>query len=193
LAPGREPVRLGLPNNERTLAPFGVVGKPPAGTGLRRRSGQARGSCADTYLGGYWAAVVAPWVANRGLMVEGGMVRRQLGYWVVMAVLAAGCAASDAHAPSPATDEADVWFMQHLAGHLLQQTAILDLGHDRITHPNLAQLANTINQQGQAHLTRIQEWLTSRGLAPYDPQQEPAAARKATLSDCRGSMAAAST
>jgi uncharacterized protein (DUF305 family) len=109
------------------------------------------------------------------------MVRRQLGYWVVMAVLAAGCAASDAHAPGPATDEADVRFMQHLAGDLLQQTAILDLSQDRITRPKLARLVDTINQQGQAHLTQVQEWLASRGLAPYDPQQQPSSGKESDL------------
>jgi uncharacterized protein (DUF305 family) len=109
------------------------------------------------------------------------MVRRQLGCWVVMVVLAAGCAASDAHAPGPASDEADVWFMQHLAGHLLQQTAVLDLAGERISRPKLARLAGTINQQGQAHLTRIQEWLTSRGLAPYDPQQDPSSRKESDL------------
>jgi uncharacterized protein (DUF305 family) len=109
------------------------------------------------------------------------MVRRQLGYWMVMVVLAAGCAASDADAPSPATDEADVWFMQHMAGHLLQTTSILDLSQDRITRPKLARLADTINQQRQAHLTQIQEWLASRGLAPYDPQQEPSSGKESDL------------
>ena len=70
---------------------------------------------------------------------------------MVMVVLATGCAASDADAPSPAT-EADVWFMQHMAGHLLQTTSILHLASDRITRPKLIRLANTIDQQGQAHL-----------------------------------------
>jgi hypothetical protein len=63
-------------------------------------------------------------------------------------VLAAGRATSDAHAPSPATDEADVWFMQHMAGHLLQTTSILDLSQDRITRPKLARVAAAINQRG---------------------------------------------
>lgn len=90
-----------------------------------------------------------------------------------MAVLAAGCAASDGNAPSPASDTTDVWFMQHMAGHLLQTTSILSLSHDRITRPKLARLANTINHQEQAHLTQIQAWLATRGLAPYDPQQDP--------------------
>jgi uncharacterized protein (DUF305 family) len=91
---------------------------------------------------------------------------------VVIAVLAAGCATPDTNQPT-ASDEADVWFMQHMAGHLLQTTSILDLTEDRITRPKLARLADTINQQGQAHLAQLQAWLATRGLAPYDPQQQP--------------------
>jgi uncharacterized protein (DUF305 family) len=96
------------------------------------------------------------------------MVRRRLGCWVVIAVLVVGCATPDANQP-PASDATDVWFMQHMAGHLLQTTSILHLTGDQITHPKLTRLANTINQQGQAHLAQLQAWLASRGLAPYDP------------------------
>jgi uncharacterized protein (DUF305 family) len=74
-----------------------------------------------------------------------------------------------------------VWFAQHMAGHLLQTTSILHLTSDRITRPKLTRLANTINQQGQAHLTQLQAWLTSRGLAPYDPQQQPSSRRETDL------------
>jgi uncharacterized protein (DUF305 family) len=91
---------------------------------------------------------------------------------VVIAVLAAGCARPDTNQPT-ASDEADVRFMQHMAGHLLQTTSILDLTQDRITRPKLARLAGTINQQGQAHLAQLQAWLATRGLAPYGPQQQP--------------------
>jgi uncharacterized protein (DUF305 family) len=91
---------------------------------------------------------------------------------VVIAVLAAGCARSDTNQPT-ASDEADVRFMQQMAGHLLQTTSILDLTQDRITRPKLARLADTINQQGQAHLVQLQAWLATRGLASYDPQQQP--------------------
>ena len=34
-------------------------------------------------------------------------------------------------------------------------------------------MAGTVDQQGQAHLQQVQAWLDSRGLAPYDPQQDP--------------------
>jgi uncharacterized protein (DUF305 family) len=66
-----------------------------------------------------------------------------------------------------------VRFAQHMVPHLLQTAAIIDLAHDRITRPELARLAATIDRQGQGHLAQLQEWLASRGLAPYDPQQDP--------------------
>jgi uncharacterized protein (DUF305 family) len=99
---------------------------------------------------------------------------------MVVAVLAAGCAAPRSSQPT-ASDETDVWFMQHLAGHLLHQTAILDLAGERITRPTLARLAGTINHQGQGHLTQIQEWLANRGLAPNDPQQDPISRKESDL------------
>ena len=89
-----------------------------------------------------------------------------------MAVLAAGCAMPDASQP-PANDETDVRFAQHMVPYLLQTTAIVDLARDRITRPELARLAEAIDRQGQAHLAQLQAWLASRGLAAYDPQQDP--------------------
>jgi uncharacterized protein (DUF305 family) len=100
------------------------------------------------------------------------MMRRRLGWWLVVTVLVASCTTSNANEPPP-NDQTDVWFMQHMAGHLLQRTAILHLAGHRITHPKLERLTNTIDQQGQAHLQQLQEWLARRGLAPYDPQQDP--------------------
>jgi len=91
---------------------------------------------------------------------------------MVIGVLAAGCATSDANQPPP-SDQTDVWFARHMVPHLLQTTAILHLVQDDITHPELAQLADTIDRHGQAHLAQLQGWLASRGLAPYDPQQDP--------------------
>jgi uncharacterized protein (DUF305 family) len=91
---------------------------------------------------------------------------------VVIAVLVAGCATSDANQPPP-SDHTDVRFARHMVPHLLQTTAILQLAQDRITHPELARLATTMDRQGQAHLAQLQDWLASRGLAPYDPQQDP--------------------
>ena len=106
------------------------------------------------------------------------MVGRRLGCWVVIAVLAAGCATPEASQPL-VQDQTDVWFMQHMVPHLLQTTSIVDLARDRITRPELARLADSIDQQGQAHLQQLQGWLNERGLAPYDPQQDPSS-RKAT-------------
>jgi uncharacterized protein (DUF305 family) len=100
------------------------------------------------------------------------MVRQRLGCWVVIVALAAGCARPEA-SQSPANDKADVWFAQHMVPHLLQTTAIVNLAQDRISRPELARLADTIDRQGQAHLAHLQGWLASRGLAPYDPQQDP--------------------
>jgi uncharacterized protein (DUF305 family) len=91
---------------------------------------------------------------------------------VVIAVVVAGCATPEASLP-PASDQADVRFAQHMVPHLLQTTAIVDLARDRITRPELARLANTIDREVQTHLAQLQGWLASRGLAPYDPQQDP--------------------
>jgi uncharacterized protein (DUF305 family) len=108
-------------------------------------------------------------------------VRRRLGWWLLVALLAAGCTTSNANEGTP-SDQTDVWFMQHMAGHLLQTTAIVDLAGDRITRPELARLADTMNQQGHAHLQQLEGWLASRGLAPYDPQQDPNRRKESDLS-----------
>jgi uncharacterized protein (DUF305 family) len=100
------------------------------------------------------------------------MVRQKVGCWVVIAVLVAGCATSDANQPPP-SDHTDVRFAQHMVPHLLQTTAIVDLAQDRITRPKLVRLATAMDRQGQARLAQLQDWLASQGLAPYDPQQDP--------------------
>ena len=51
----------------------------------------------------------------------------------------------------------------------------------RIAHPKLERLAATIDQQGKAHLQQLQEWLANRGLAPYDPQQDPLRTKESDL------------
>jgi uncharacterized protein (DUF305 family) len=93
-------------------------------------------------------------------------VRRRLGCWVIVAVVAAGCATPAANKPT-AADQTDVWFMQHMVPHLRQTTSIVELARDRITRPELARLADTIGQQGQTHLQQLQGWLDRRGLAPH--------------------------
>lgn len=90
----------------------------------------------------------------------------------MIVVLAAGCATPDSNQPT-ASDEADILFMRHMVPHLLQTTSIVDLARDRIVRPELARLADSIDRQGQAHLQQLQGWLNERGLAPYDPQQDP--------------------
>jgi hypothetical protein len=120
------------------------------------------------------------------------MMRRRLGWWLVIAVLAAGCTTSTANEGTP-SDQTDVWFMEHMAGHLLQRTAILHLASHRITHPKLERLTNTIDQHGQAHLQQLQKWLASRGLAPTTPNKTPTAPRKATWNGCPESTGPGST
>jgi uncharacterized protein (DUF305 family) len=94
------------------------------------------------------------------------MVRRRLGCWIVIAVLAAGCATPDANQPT-ANDQTDVWFMQHMVPHLLQDTSIAYLTRDRLANPELVRLADRIHQRGQLHLAELQRWLAERGLAPH--------------------------
>jgi uncharacterized protein (DUF305 family) len=93
-------------------------------------------------------------------------VRRRLVCWLLVAVIAAGCAeqATDQATPSDATD---VWFMQHAVPHLRQTTSIVDLAGDRSTRPEVARLADAIGRQGHAHLQQLQAWLDQRGLAPH--------------------------
>jgi uncharacterized protein (DUF305 family) len=99
-------------------------------------------------------------------------VRRRLGWWLLVAVLAAGCTTSDANEQT-VSDHTDIWFMQHMIPHLLQTAAIVDLAGDQLTRPKLGRLADMISQQSHAHLQLLQGWLASRGLAPYDPHQDP--------------------
>jgi uncharacterized protein (DUF305 family) len=109
------------------------------------------------------------------------MVRRRLGWWLLVALLATGCSTSTANQGAP-TDQADVWFMQHMVPRLLQTTAIVGLAGDRITSPKLARLADTIHEQGQTDLEQLQGWLADRGMPSYDPQQDPDRRRETDLS-----------
>jgi uncharacterized protein (DUF305 family) len=114
------------------------------------------------------------------MVARGGQVRRRFGWLVLVALLAASCTTSNAN-EGTASDQPDVWFMQHMVPHLLQTTAILGLSGDRITQPELVRLADRMNEQGQAHLQQLQGWLEGRGLAPYDPQQDPDRGRETDL------------
>jgi uncharacterized protein (DUF305 family) len=100
-----------------------------------------------------------------GAAKEEGL-RRRLGCWLLVTVVAAGCAGPAANQPT-ASDATDVWFMQHIVPHLRQTTSIIDLTGDRITRPELARLADTVRRQGHARLQLLQTWLDRRGLAPH--------------------------
>jgi uncharacterized protein (DUF305 family) len=108
-------------------------------------------------------------------------VRRRLGWWLLVAVLATGCTTSDAD-QRQGSDQTDVWFAQHMVPHLLQNSAIVNLAGDQLTRPKLARLAGTINRQSHADLQQLQGWLEGRGLAPYDPQQDPNHRKETDLS-----------
>ena len=92
---------------------------------------------------------------------------RRLGIWVVITILAAGCATPDANRQPMVDDQADVWFAQHMVPHLLQDTSIASLIRDRLTDPELIRLAGRIHRRGQAWAAQLLEWLAERGLAPH--------------------------
>ena len=85
---------------------------------------------------------------------EGGWVRRRLGWWLLVAVLATGCTTSDAN-QRQGSDQTDVWFAQHMVPHLLQNSAIVSLAGDQLTRPKLVRLADTINRQSHADLQQL--------------------------------------
>jgi uncharacterized protein (DUF305 family) len=94
-------------------------------------------------------------------------VLRTLGSWLILAVLAAGCATTHANHQPTVNDQTDVWFAQHMVPHLLQDTSIAYLTRARLTDPELARVANRIHRRGQAQATQLLEWLAQRGLAPH--------------------------
>jgi uncharacterized protein (DUF305 family) len=96
---------------------------------------------------------------------QGARVRR-LGCFVVIAVLAAGCATPAANQPAP-NGQTDVWFTQHMVPHLLQDISIAYLTRDRLADPQLTRLADRIHRRGQAQVAELQGWLADRGLAPH--------------------------
>jgi uncharacterized protein (DUF305 family) len=120
------------------------------------------------------------------------MVRRRLGCWVILVVVAAGCGNPSPDRPT-ASEQTDVWFMQHMVPHLRQTTSVVVLTRKRITRPELTRLADTINQQGQANLQQLQGWLDRRGWRRTATATPSAAARRPTSSGCRGFMPPGST
>ena len=99
-------------------------------------------------------------------------MRRRFAGWVVLAALVAGCATTDASQP-PVDDRTDVWFMQHMVPHLLQDTSIVYLTRDRLADGELARLADRSYRRDQAHLAELQGWLAERGLAPHGHSHQP--------------------
>jgi uncharacterized protein (DUF305 family) len=93
-------------------------------------------------------------------------MRRRIGSWVALTVLAAGCAAPATNQPA-VDDQTDVWFAQHMVPHLLQDTSIASLTRDQLADPHLAQLTDRIHRRSQAYAAKLVEWLAERGLAPH--------------------------
>jgi uncharacterized protein (DUF305 family) len=100
-------------------------------------------------------------------------VRRRLGSWLVLAVLAAGCATPHASHQPTVNNQTDVWFAQHMVPHLLQDSSIAYLTRARLTDPELARVANRIHRRSQTQATQLLEWLAERGLAPHGHSHQP--------------------
>jgi uncharacterized protein (DUF305 family) len=100
-------------------------------------------------------------------------VRPRLGSWVVIAVLAAGCATPTANHQPTLNDQTDVWFAQHMVPHLLQNTSIAYLTRARLTDPELVRVAGRIHRRDQLEAARLVEWLAERGLAPHGHSHQP--------------------
>jgi uncharacterized protein (DUF305 family) len=117
-------------------------------------------------------------------------VRQRLGWWIVVALLAAGCAAPRSLRPV-ATDQTDVWFMQHMVPYLRQTTVVVSLTREHLTDPGLARLAATVIRRGQADIDQLQRWLDQRGLSPHGHSHQRADTPKQTdlerLARLRGS------
>ena len=118
------------------------------------------------------------------------MVRQRLGCWIVVALLAAGCAAPRPLRPV-ATDQTDVWFMQHMVPYLRQTTVVVSLTREHMADLELARLADTVTRRSQADIDQLQRWLDQRGLSPHGHSHQRADTPKQTnleqLTRLRGS------
>jgi uncharacterized protein (DUF305 family) len=117
-------------------------------------------------------------------------VRHRLGWWVVMAVLAAGCTTPASNRPT-ASDQTDVWFMQHMVPYLRQTTSVVSLTREHLTDRALARLADTVTRRSQADIDQLQGLLDRRGLSPHGHSHQRVDNRRQTdlerLSQLRGS------
>ena len=115
---------------------------------------------------------------------------RRLGCFVVIAVLAVGCATSKPPG-SVANDQTDVWFTQHMVPYLRQTITVVSLTRPYLTDPTLARLADKVNRTSQADIQQLQGWLDQRGLSPHIHSHQRIDTRRQTdlerLSQLRGS------
>jgi len=115
---------------------------------------------------------------------------RRLGCFVVIAVLAAGCATSKPPG-SVANDQTDVWFTQHMVPYLRQTSTVVSLTRPYLNDPTLARLADKVNRTSQADIQQLQGWLDQRGLSPHIHSHQRIDTRRQTdlerLSQLRGS------
>jgi uncharacterized protein (DUF305 family) len=113
-------------------------------------------------------------------------VRQRLRWWIV----AAGCAAPRPLRPV-ATDQTDVWFMQHMVPYLRQTTVVVSLTREHMADLGLARLADTITRGSQADIDQLQRWLDQRGQSPHGHSHQRADTPKQTnlerLTRLRGS------
>jgi hypothetical protein len=118
------------------------------------------------------------------------MVRQRLGWWVVVVLLAGGCATPASQTPV-ASDLVDVWFMQHMVPHLRETTVVVSLTKEQLTDPELARLADAVTRRSQGDIDQLQGWLDQRGLSPHGHSHQSADTRGQTdlerLSRLRGS------
>jgi len=105
--------------------------------------------------------------------------RRRVGWWVLVACLAAGC--SPAAPPAPVVDDrADVWFLQHMVPYLRQTVAAASLSRERLDDPGLVRLADAVAARSQAEIDRLQGWLDERGLSAHGHSHQRVDARRGT-------------